>query len=135
MPPDTRPLPVKFQIPHDPFPVRLLGSQRQMLEPRHFMELLPLLGLGSRTHFFDLAVQSHQISLNRPFYPFRPGRCDLQLMSSVNDVSGIPTAGKSLNIVAAVKNVLHFHIFDNDGRMDLYLMHNVALIPFHRNAL
>ena len=42
---------------------------------------------------------------------------DLRLMSSVNDVSGIPTEGKSLIIVAAVKNVLHFRIFDRDGQM------------------
>ena len=42
---------------------------------------------------------------------------DLRLMSSVNDVSGIPTAGKSLIIVAAVNNVLHFRIFDGDGKV------------------
>ena len=39
------------------------------------------------------------------------------MMSSVNNVSGIPTEGKNLIIVAAVKNVLHFHIFDGDGKM------------------
>ena len=43
--------------------------------------------------------------------------CDLRLMSSVNNVSGIPTAGKNLIIVAAVNNVLHFRIFDGDGKM------------------
>ena len=42
--------------------------------------------------------------------------CDLRLMSSVNDVSGIPTAGKNLIIVAAVDKVLHFRIFDDDGK-------------------
>jgi hypothetical protein len=42
-------------------------------------------------------------------------RCDLRLMSSVNDVSGIPTVGKSLVIVAMVEQVLHFRIFDDDG--------------------
>ena len=41
--------------------------------------------------------------------------CDLRLMSSVNDVSGIPTVGKSLIIVAVVDHVLHFRIFDDDG--------------------
>ena len=38
-------------------------------------------------------------------------------MSSVNDVTDIPTAGKSLVIVAAVNNVLHFRIFDFTGRV------------------
>ena len=41
---------------------------------------------------------------------------DLRLMSSLNDVSGIPTKGKNLIIVAAVNNVLHFRIFDGDGK-------------------
>ena len=42
---------------------------------------------------------------------------DLRLMSSLNDVSGIPTEGKNLIIVAAVNNVLHFRIFDGDGKV------------------
>ena len=42
---------------------------------------------------------------------------DLRLMSSLNDVSGIPTEGKNLIIVAAVDNVLHFRIFDGDGKV------------------
>ncbi len=41
---------------------------------------------------------------------------DLRLMSSVNDVNVIPTEGKNLIIVAAVNNVLHFRIFDGDGK-------------------
>jgi tetratricopeptide (TPR) repeat protein len=40
---------------------------------------------------------------------------DLRLMSSLNDVSAIPTEGKSLIIVAKVNNVLHFLIFDGNG--------------------
>src|SRR5271166_2065410 len=43
-------------------------------------------------------------------------RGDLRLMYAVNDVSSIPTEGKNLIIVAAVDNVLHFRIFDGDGR-------------------
>ena len=35
----------------------------------------------------------------------------------LNDVSGIPTEGKNLIIVTAVNNVLHFRIFDSDGKM------------------
>jgi len=38
-------------------------------------------------------------------------------MSSVNDVSGIPTVGKSLIIVAVVDHVLHFRIFEDDGTL------------------
>ena len=41
----------------------------------------------------------------------------LQLMSLLNDVSRIPTSGKNLIIVAAVNNVLHFRIFDGDGKV------------------
>jgi len=40
---------------------------------------------------------------------------DLRLMPSLKDAGGIPTAGKNLIIVAAVNNVLHFRIFDDDG--------------------
>ena len=38
-------------------------------------------------------------------------------MSSLNDVNGIPTEGKNLIVVAAVNNVLHFRIFDGDGKV------------------
>ena len=59
----------------------------------------------------------------RPYSPTFPNLpvpaegYDLRLMSSVDDVGGIPTAGKRLIIVAAVKSVLHFRIFDCDGQM------------------
>jgi predicted Zn-dependent protease len=43
--------------------------------------------------------------------------CDLRLMSAVNDVSGIPSAGKSLIILAGMEHVLHFRIFDGDGKV------------------
>jgi hypothetical protein len=42
---------------------------------------------------------------------------NLQLMSSLKDASGIPTAGDRLIIVAAVDHVLHFRIFNVDGKM------------------
>src|SRR5512135_646598 len=42
---------------------------------------------------------------------------DLRLMSSLNDVSGIPTEGKNLIVVVTVNNVLHFRIFDGDGKV------------------
>ena len=43
-------------------------------------------------------------------------KCDLRLMFSVHDVSHIPTVGKSLIIVAVVDDVLHFRIFEDDGK-------------------
>ena len=43
--------------------------------------------------------------------------CDLRLMSPVTDVTGIPTAGKGLIIVAAVDHRIHFRVFDGDGKM------------------
>jgi hypothetical protein len=43
--------------------------------------------------------------------------CDLRLMSSVKDAGDIPGGGKNLIIVAAVNRVLHFRIFDGDGKM------------------
>jgi cellulose synthase operon protein C len=42
---------------------------------------------------------------------------DLQLMPSVKEVSGIPTAGKNLTIVAVVDQSLYFRMFDSDGTM------------------
>jgi len=45
-----------------------------------------------------------------------PDGSDLRLMSPVNGVNGIPTEGKNLIIVAAVDHVLHFRIFDGDGK-------------------
>jgi hypothetical protein len=42
---------------------------------------------------------------------------DLRLMSSVGDVDDIPTVGKTLVIVADVRGVLHFRIFESDGRI------------------
>src|SRR5260370_22976080 len=38
-------------------------------------------------------------------------------MRSVNDVGGIPGEGENLIIVAAVNGVLHFRIFDADGKV------------------
>jgi hypothetical protein len=42
---------------------------------------------------------------------------DLRLMSAVNGVSRLPTAGKNLVVVADVDQVLHFRIFDGDAKM------------------
>lgn len=47
--------------------------------------------------------------------PLGPDAYDLQLEPSLKDVSDIPTKDKSRIIVAAVDNVLHFRIFDDNG--------------------
>ena len=44
---------------------------------------------------------------------------DLRLLPSVNDVAGIPAEGKDMILVAAVENVLHFRVFDSDGKIDV----------------
>ena len=46
-----------------------------------------------------------------------PHGYDLQLMSSVKDISAIPTAGKRLIILALVAQILYFRIFDGDGNI------------------
>ncbi len=46
-----------------------------------------------------------------------PRGCSLRLMPSVTNVSGIPTAGDSLVIVANVDHAPHFRIFDGHGNM------------------
>src|SRR5262245_16984214 len=38
-------------------------------------------------------------------------------MSSVKDAGDIPSGSKNLIVVAAVNQVLHFRIFDGDGKM------------------
>src|SRR4051794_15601141 len=48
---------------------------------------------------------------------FVPGGFDLRLMSPLNDSSGLQAEGKNLFLVAAVKDVLHFRIFDADGEL------------------
>ena len=45
------------------------------------------------------------------------GEVELRLMSTANDVSDIPTVGENLVIVAVVDHVLHFRIFEGDGKM------------------
>jgi len=43
--------------------------------------------------------------------------CDLRLMSSATDATGIPQTGKSLIVVADVDHVLQFRIFNGDGKV------------------
>jgi tetratricopeptide (TPR) repeat protein len=56
---------------------------------------------------------------DRLFYKVErnPNNDDLRLMSSLSDLSAIPTEGKGLSVVASVGQSLHFRIFDDDGKM------------------
>ena len=57
---------------------------------------------------------------NYPYHStFRglPAEFDLRLMYSQSNVSSIPTSGTNLVIVANVNDVLHFRIFDADGKV------------------
>src|SRR5512135_2143896 len=74
--------------------VLVLGGVRAAQEP------------GAQPDAHDDTEQQHRIL----------ARFDLRLMPSLNDVSGIPTEGKNLIVVAAVNNVLHFRIFDGEGK-------------------
>jgi hypothetical protein len=47
----------------------------------------------------------------------RFAECDLRLMPPTDDVGEILTEGKNRIILATVKDVLHFRIFDDDGQM------------------
>ena len=42
---------------------------------------------------------------------------ELKLMPALEDVNKLPVSGKNLIVVAAVKNVLHFRIFDVEGNV------------------
>jgi len=42
---------------------------------------------------------------------------DLRLMSSESEVGRLSTSGQNLVVVADLKGVLHFHIFDGDGKV------------------
>ena len=42
---------------------------------------------------------------------------ELKLMPALEDVNKLPVSGKNLIVVAAVKNVLHFRIFDIEGKV------------------
>ena len=64
-------------------------------------------------------VHEYQIKKNAQVLLARARRalagCDLRLVSSVQDVSDIPTGGKDLVVVAAADDGLHFRMFDGHG--------------------
>lgn len=55
------------------FPIGVPACYARMAGVRDFKALLLQLGAGSWSNFFDCARRSEEISLCRPFYPFKPG--------------------------------------------------------------
>jgi hypothetical protein len=55
------------------FPIGVPACHARMAGIRDFKTLLLQLGAGSWSNFFDCARRSEEISLRRPFYPFKPG--------------------------------------------------------------
>jgi hypothetical protein len=55
------------------FPIGLPLAYAQATGVDSFLDLLPQLGTGQWQEFFDVAALPEQISLQRPFYPVRPG--------------------------------------------------------------
>ena len=55
------------------FPIGLPLSYAQKANIRSFPEILSEFGRGKWARFYDVAKTAAEISLRRPFYPFRPG--------------------------------------------------------------
>ncbi len=55
------------------FPIGLPTAYARLARVRSFTELLPLLGTGAWSSFFEVARTTSEVSLHRPFYPHAPG--------------------------------------------------------------
>jgi hypothetical protein len=55
------------------FPIGLPLSYAQKANIKSFPECLPSFGKDKWVRFYDIAESASEISLNQPFYPFRPG--------------------------------------------------------------
>jgi hypothetical protein len=56
------------------FPIGLPFSYAYRVGISSFLDALIYFGKGEWQHFYEIAEHPSQISLQRPFYPFRPGR-------------------------------------------------------------
>lgn len=55
------------------FPIGLPAAWAARAGVRLFLDLLPRLGLGKWSRFYEVAARPEEIGLRRPFYPARPG--------------------------------------------------------------
>jgi hypothetical protein len=55
------------------FPLGVPAAYARMAGVQRFTELLPMLGTGAWSSFFDVARTASEISVHRPFYPNAPG--------------------------------------------------------------
>lgn len=55
------------------FPIGLPEGYARRAGARRFLDLLPELGRGEWAEFYQIAEWPTEISLRRPFYPYRPG--------------------------------------------------------------
>lgn len=70
------------------FPIGLPLAYASRVGVNNFVDLLPRLGAGEWADFYEVAAAPEEISLHRPFYPFRPGgTCRQHLLDGL----GIPS--------------------------------------------
>ena len=55
------------------FPIGLPAAYAGVAGIESFTQVLPSLGRGAWSEFYDLAVEPSEIGIRRPFYPYRPG--------------------------------------------------------------
>lgn len=55
------------------FPIGLPASYAEKAGINYFLDVLPQFGTGKWVEFYNIAEKPEQISLRRPFYPYRPG--------------------------------------------------------------
>lgn len=70
------------------FPIGLPFAYAQESGVSSYLKFLPLLGHGDWKYFFQVAESAEQISIYRPFYPYRPGGTSQQKLL---DRLGLPT--------------------------------------------
>ena len=55
------------------FPIGLPNAYAQMADVHSFLDALPEFGHGEWREFYQVSLTADQISIYRPFYPYRPG--------------------------------------------------------------
>jgi hypothetical protein len=77
------------------FPIGLPRLYAPLIDGGGFVGVLPLLGRGIWSRFYDVAARPRDIGRFRPFYPQRPGRAKLRHLLAglgVADIGGIRRA-------------------------------------------